>query len=164
MPTHYEISSAIHPGKQLTAAQRSSSQFQEAPQVGGIILRKGKTIKVSTSLFHQLQLQVKRHLASGSIEVIEVDEDTGARHPITTLGAPPAAVFAPKPSTKDEDVLKQEAEKAIEEAGEPVVEPVVAPVEEETTAPEEIEAAPEVVQEEVQADTVAETPKSKKRR
>lgn len=171
MPTHYEISSAIHPGKQLTPAQRTSSLFSEAPRIGTTILRRGKILKLSEAELHIQSLQIKRHLASGSIEIYQVDEETGARARIITFGAPSiqkaVQEHIEKQPIRDDVMLQMEAEKAIEETGE-APDPVdAAPVAAEAQEPEEapaVEPAPEVVQEEVQADTVAEAPKSRKRR
>lgn len=175
MPKHYEVSSAIHPGKQLTPAQRTSSRFEEAPRIGAITLRRGKILKLSEAELYAQHTALKRHLLAGSIELVEVDEEAGTRSRIKQFGAPPAsiekavqkAINEGKVETRDDDMLKQEAEKAIEETGEPAVEPPAPVAEEPVAAPEttpEVEAAPEVVQEEVQADTVAEAPKSRKRR
>lgn len=175
MPKHYEVRSAIHPGKQLTPAQRTSSRFEEAPRIGSIVLRRGKILKLSEAEMYAQHAALKRHLMSGSIELVEVDDEAGTRAKIMQFGAPPAsiekavqqAVEEGKVEARDDEMLKQEAEKAIEESGDPAVEPEAPVAEEPVQVSEtvsEVEAAPEVVQEEVQADTVAEAPKSRKRR
>jgi hypothetical protein len=70
---HFEIRSALQPGKQLTTRQRKSG-FSEAPTVAGSILRRGVTLLLQRDMLERNKLQISRLMESESILVTKVEE------------------------------------------------------------------------------------------
>jgi hypothetical protein len=80
MAMHYEIVSALKPGKTLTPAQRASG-FSECPRIGSVTLRRGVGLIANVEFLKAHKLRIEHLLSSESIEVLKVEGIT--RVPMT---------------------------------------------------------------------------------
>jgi hypothetical protein len=71
---HFEITSSIKPGKQLTPAQKNSSLFTEAPRIGTKTIRRGQTIVLSKEEFQFHEVVIKRLVLAGAIDIKTVND------------------------------------------------------------------------------------------
>lgn len=71
---HYEVTSALKPGQQLTARQRTSSYFTDAPRVGTHTIRRGQVLRLSSEQFKASKGDLKKLLLGHSIEIFQVDD------------------------------------------------------------------------------------------
>jgi len=146
----FKIKSALSSlNKQLSAAQRSSSLFSEAPVIAGKILRRGAEIVLTEAQYLSQKAKIEMSLKAGAITVevlgdggkLSVDVNTDPKAELTLpvvdvkTTAPEAGVVAPEvkgmvvEATKEvvSDVIEAvKAEVALEQ---PVVAPEVKPEE-----------------------------------
>lgn len=133
----YEIKSAVGAiRQQLTVAQRTSSLFSEAPQIGGKILRRGVSLILEEAQYLFLKSKIDAMVKAGAVTVTVVGEDGKLTASVTV--EPSEVLSEPKVSGKvsapEEGVISPQVQQEAAELVKEVVSEVSAQVSEPETS------------------------------
>lgn len=70
---HYEVTSALKPGQQLTGKQRTSPYFTDSPRIGVHTIRRGQVLRLSEAQFQASKADIRKLLRGEAIELYVVN-------------------------------------------------------------------------------------------